>query len=74
MEPWQTKHSDIIKFIIGKKQFYKIRLDIIVSKMLTKIIDINRNQINLRKATLQKNLTKHYLKISKTNRTKFVTI
>jgi hypothetical protein len=74
MEPWKTKHSDIIKFIIGKKHFYKIRLDIIVSKMLTKIIDINRTQIDLRKVTLQKNLTRHYLKISKTNQTQFVTI
>jgi len=75
MEPWRTKHDDIIiKFIIGTKHIYKIRLDTIVSKMLTKTIYISRTRTDLRKEILQKNLTRHYFKISNKNRMKFVTI
>ena len=75
MEPWQTKHNDkIIKFIIGRRHIYKIRLDIIVSKMINKTIKISRTPHDLRKTTLQKNLTKHYFEVSRKDHRKFVYI
>ena len=75
MEPWSTQpKKDIIKFIIGKNYVYKIRLDTIVSKMINKIVNISRSPNNLLKTTLQKNLTNHYLEISKKGDQKFVSI
>lgn len=75
MEPWRTKpNKDIIKFIIGKNYVYKIKLDTLVSKMITKTVKISRTPQNLLKTTLQKNLTKHYFEVSRINNSKFVSI
>lgn len=75
MEPWRTNHNkDVIRFIIGKNYVYKIRLDTLISKMINKIVHLSRTPHNLLKTTLQKNLTKHYFKISRTCNSKFVSI
>lgn len=67
MEPWNTKpRRDVIKFIIGNKFFYKIRLDTLVSKMINKTVKLSSTPHDLRKKTLQKNLTIHYFTVSNT--------
>lgn len=59
MEP-SRKNSQQIKYIIGSTKVYKIRREIVAEKMLTQAVRMARYPTDLRKRTLQKNLTEHY--------------
>lgn len=60
MEPSRNKNSRQIKYIIGGTKVYKIRKEIVAEKMLVQTIRMVRYPTDLRKRTLQKNLTEHY--------------
>ena len=60
MEP-SRKNSRQIKYIIGSTKVYKIRKEIVGEKMLIQMVRMTRYPTDLRKRTLQKNLTEHYL-------------
>lgn len=60
MEP-SKKNSRQIKYIIGGTKVYKIRKEIVGEKMLIQMVRMARYPTDLRKRTLQKNLTEHYL-------------
>ncbi len=59
MEP-SRKNSRQIKYIIGSTKVYKIRREIVAEKMLKQTVRMARYPTDLRKRTLQKNLTEHY--------------
>jgi len=59
MEP-SRKNSRQIKYIIGSTKVYKIRKEIVGEKMLIQMVRMARYPTDLRKRTLQKNLTEHY--------------
>ena len=59
MEP-SRKNTRQIKYIIGSTKVYKIRKEIVGEKMLIQMVRMARYPTDLRKRTLQKNLTEHY--------------